>query len=51
MTQTKPATPAHNNDLDDALADAKRLLTVLNFVANETLEDDDDNQQMLFAII
>ena len=33
------------------LCDAKRLLKTLNFIINEVMEDGDDHQQMMFALI
>jgi hypothetical protein len=44
-------THTHNNDLDVALEDTKRLLAVLNFLVNERLEDDSDEQLQIFAMI
>ena len=33
------------------LCDAKRLLGALNFIVNEALQDGDENQEMIFALL
>jgi hypothetical protein len=40
-----------NEKIDLALEDIKRLLAVLNFLVNEKLEDDSDEQREIFVLI
>ena len=44
MTDTTPAGVYE-------LCDAKRLLGALNFIVNEALQDGDENQEMIFALL